>query len=181
MQRPSSALEAFHILIQQRGWSLVREKAIPSGSQLVVTDQVSTVHVSFYRTGTILIQGSSGALREALEAWKRELDGAALSPSSTTSVQHTPPASEVPGGSMRFHLAEGQWEPIYTQMLQLQEGQVSQQRCTDATQRWRLEIRQAQERVVSTFYTTGTLLVQGKASPLPLKTSTTKQKIPTPI
>lgn len=144
----------------------MREKTIPSGSQFVVTDQVSTVHVSFYRTGTILIQGSSGALREALEAWKRELDGAALSPSSTTSAQHTPPASEVPGGSMRFHLAEGQWEPIYTQMLQLQEGQVSQQRCTDATQRWRLEIRQAQERVVSTLYTTGTLLVQGKASPL---------------
>jgi hypothetical protein len=133
LQRPSSALEAFHTLVQQRGWSLVRERAIPSGSQLVVTDQVSTVHVSFYRTGTILIQGSPGTLREALEAWKRDLDGAPLSTSSTTSA--APPASEAPGGSMRFHLAEEQWERIYTQLHQLQEGQVSQQRCADATQR----------------------------------------------
>jgi ribonuclease HIII len=67
---------------------------------------------------------------------------------------------------MRFHLAAEQWERIYAQLIQLEEGHVSQQRCTDTTQHWRLEIKQAQERVVATLYTTGTLLVQGKASPL---------------
>jgi len=165
VQQPSSALEAFHTLIQQRGWSLVTERTIPSGTQFVVSDQESTAHVSFYRTGTILIQGAPGTLREALEAWKQDLHAGRASPFPTGSSQPMP-AALAPSESMRFRLDSQHWEPLHAHLLELEEGQVTPQPATSATHRWRLEIRQAQARVIATLYTTGTLLIQGKASPL---------------
>jgi ribonuclease HIII len=164
-QQPSPALEAFHALIQQQGWSLVTERTILSGTQFVVTDQKSTIHVSFYRTGTILIQGAPGTLREALEAWKQDLHAGRASPFPAGSSQPMP-ATSAPSESMRFRLDSRHWEPLHARLLELEEGQVISQPCTDAAQRWRLEIRQAQVRVIATLYTTGTLLIQGKASPL---------------
>lgn len=64
--------EAFRAFVRRQGWTITREKEIPSGYQLWVTDGAESIPVSFYTTGTMLIQGKSGQLQEAIRSWWAE-------------------------------------------------------------------------------------------------------------
>jgi hypothetical protein len=62
-------LGVFRTYILQRGWSILNEREIQSGVQLLVTDGIARVAIDCYTNGNALIQGSAGALKTDLQSW----------------------------------------------------------------------------------------------------------------
>jgi ribonuclease HIII len=62
-------VEVFRQFVQKKGWSIVTEKEIQSGYQLIVTDGATNIPVALYRTGKVLVQGKPGVLQSELKAW----------------------------------------------------------------------------------------------------------------
>jgi hypothetical protein len=62
-------VEAFRAYILQNGWSIVLEREIANGLQLVVTDGITRVPIDCYTNGNALIQGATGSLRATLQEW----------------------------------------------------------------------------------------------------------------
>lgn len=65
-------LDAFRELIQQQGWSIVAEKELQHGYQLLVTDGSTKVSIDCFTTGNALIQGQTGKLRNEIQDWWSE-------------------------------------------------------------------------------------------------------------
>lgn len=51
---------------------MIETKQIPHGLQLLVSDAIAIVPVNFYSTGKILVQGSSGELKDRIQGWIRQ-------------------------------------------------------------------------------------------------------------
>ena len=64
-----SNIQALHEFIQSKGWTIVSEKELQSGYQLVVTDGATRIPVNFYSTGKALIQGKASSLQSELTSW----------------------------------------------------------------------------------------------------------------
>ncbi len=62
-------IDALRELVQSKGWSIVAEKEIAYGYQLLVTDGTTRVPVDLFSTGKALIQGKPGELQTQLKAW----------------------------------------------------------------------------------------------------------------
>jgi len=62
-------LDVFRTYILQRGWSILNEREIQSGVQLLVTDGITRVAIDCYTNGNALIQGLAGALKTDLQSW----------------------------------------------------------------------------------------------------------------
>lgn len=60
---------ALRELAQSKGWSIVTEKEIAYGYQLLVTDGITRVPVDLFTTGKALIQGKQGDLQTQLNTW----------------------------------------------------------------------------------------------------------------
>lgn len=60
---------AFRSYFQQQGWSILKEKEMQNGIQLVVSDGVNRVPVDCYTNGNALIQGAPSALKRRLQEW----------------------------------------------------------------------------------------------------------------
>jgi hypothetical protein len=64
-----AVVEAFRSYIFRRQWSILAEKALQNGMQLVVTDNKTRVTIDCYTNGNALIQGPPGILKTDLYAW----------------------------------------------------------------------------------------------------------------
>jgi hypothetical protein len=64
-----AVVEAFRSYIFRRQWSILAEKALQNGMQLVVTDYKTRVTIDCYTNGNALIQGPPGILKTDLYAW----------------------------------------------------------------------------------------------------------------
>ena len=64
-----ASIDALHAFVAERGWRIVDEKAIQSGSQLIVSDGVNKIPVALYTSGNALIQGKDSPLRNELQTW----------------------------------------------------------------------------------------------------------------
>ena len=62
-------IDALRTLVQNKGWSIVAEKEIAYGYQLLVTDGITRVPIDLFTTGKALIQGKPGELQTQLKAW----------------------------------------------------------------------------------------------------------------
>ena len=62
-------IDRFRLFLAQRGWTVTRERPAQSGTQLTVSDGAVSVHCTFYNSGTVLVQGPKGDLKDALLAW----------------------------------------------------------------------------------------------------------------
>ncbi len=65
-------LDAFRELLNSRGWSIIAEKEIEHGIQLLVTDGSTKVTIDCFKTGNALIQGQAGKLRNEIQNWWNE-------------------------------------------------------------------------------------------------------------
>lgn len=74
-QAYQATINAFHEFVSQQGWSIVEEKEIDYGYQVVVFDGITRNPVDFYPSDKILVQGKEGALRNALLAWRARYAG----------------------------------------------------------------------------------------------------------
>jgi len=68
-QKLQVVVETFRTYILQKGWSIVLEREILNGLQLVVTDGITRVPIDCYTNGNALIQGPTGNLRASLQDW----------------------------------------------------------------------------------------------------------------
>jgi hypothetical protein len=64
-----AVVEAFRAYIFQRRWSVLAERALQNGMQLVVTDNKTRITVDCYTNGNALIQGLPSILKTDLQAW----------------------------------------------------------------------------------------------------------------
>src|SRR5579884_3575952 len=64
-----SNIQALREFIHSKGWTIVSEKEVQSGYQLVVTDGATRIPISLYSSGKALIQGKVSALQSELTSW----------------------------------------------------------------------------------------------------------------
>lgn len=73
-------VDAFLAYAQEQGWAWAG-KALPQGDyQLRLTPDTTTIPIHFYSTGTVLIQGPSGPLKQRIEQWWHQQSQATMTP-----------------------------------------------------------------------------------------------------
>lgn len=65
-----ATMQSFRTFAYSQGWSIVEDKDIDYGRQIVVSDGGTKNPVCFYPSGKILVQGPKGALQSALLTWR---------------------------------------------------------------------------------------------------------------
>lgn len=73
-----SNVHAFREFVHSKGWTIVSEKEIAYGYQVVVTDGVTRIPVDFFSSGKALIQGKPGALQNELKTWWQERNASSI-------------------------------------------------------------------------------------------------------
>ncbi len=77
-------IDALREFIQSKGWTIVGEKEISYGYQLVVTDGMTRVPVNLFTSGKALIQGKPGVLQTELKSWWYARQTSSTQPTTTT-------------------------------------------------------------------------------------------------
>jgi ribonuclease HIII len=82
MNKPNlqANIDAFCEFVQSNGWTILDEKEIQSGYQLLVTDGITRIPCSFFNSGKILIQGKPGELQTKLKIWRNTRNGLSREP-----------------------------------------------------------------------------------------------------
>lgn len=62
-------VEMFRTYILDQGWSIIREKDLQNGLQLLVTDGITKVPIDCYTNGNAFIQGPPSTLKTELQTW----------------------------------------------------------------------------------------------------------------
>jgi ribonuclease HIII len=77
-------IDALREFVESQGWSIVAEKEISYGYQLLVTDGIAKVPVDLFTTGKALIQGKPGALQTEIKSWWYTRKAPATQPTAPT-------------------------------------------------------------------------------------------------
>jgi ribonuclease HIII len=80
-------IEALRELVQSKGWTILDEKEIQSGYQLLITDGISRIPVAFFYSGKALIQGKPGELQKQLKTWWNTRNGLSREPVTQEATQ----------------------------------------------------------------------------------------------
>ncbi|HLG63756.1 MAG TPA: hypothetical protein VKY19_17580 [Ktedonosporobacter sp.] len=90
-------IDAFRTLASQQGWAIDSERELHNNIyQLRITHGTTTVPITFFHTGTVLIQGKPSELQRFLNSWWTK-QKAQKSPPSLWNAD-TQPTTEVPSG-----------------------------------------------------------------------------------
>ncbi|HEY6286972.1 MAG TPA: ribonuclease HIII [Ktedonobacteraceae bacterium] len=175
-------IEAFKAFVAREHFSITREREIPSGYQFIVTDGTSNTPISFYTTGTVLIQGAPGALQEKIKSWQQEQATTHTLTELSAGTGATPTEDNSPvlsSGSVKthlsrttqtgrealFHVPSDEIEKV-KQMLSGLSPRTIVQEAPGQSLIFRIDMykdtERAKERVVASQYKNGTLQVQGK-------------------
>jgi len=73
--------------VQSKGWTILDEKEIQSGYQLIITDGISRTPIALFHSGNILIQGKPGELQTQLKTWWYARKVSSTQPGTSTAVQ----------------------------------------------------------------------------------------------
>lgn len=65
-------IDVFREFIHSRGWSVVAEKEIDYGYQLVITDGINKTPIDLFASGKTLIQGKPSTLQTEIRSWAYE-------------------------------------------------------------------------------------------------------------
>jgi ribonuclease HIII len=65
-------IDALRDFVQSNGWTILDEKEIQSGYQLVINDGITRVPVALFSSGKMLIQGKPSELQTKLKIWRDE-------------------------------------------------------------------------------------------------------------
>jgi hypothetical protein len=135
----------------------VQEREIQSGYQIQLFDENGKLTINIYSTGRIILQGKQTSLKDALQNW---VDGISV-------MSSTEPSHSATTNTAKFLVQEAEFETIKHLLLESSDSaQIIEQDTLGSQQVFRIELRQAHEKVVITQYKTGTLLVQGKLGSL---------------
>ncbi|MBV9691590.1 MAG: hypothetical protein JO202_17975 [Ktedonobacteraceae bacterium] len=67
-EKLQKALATLHTWAQENAWTIVTEKEIQTGHQVLVTDGATQVPVNCFTNGNIQVQGAPSPLKDALQA-----------------------------------------------------------------------------------------------------------------
>jgi ribonuclease HIII len=70
--RLQANIDALRELVQSKGWTILDEKDIQYGYQLVINDGITRVPVALFSSGKMLIQGKPSELQTKLKIWRDE-------------------------------------------------------------------------------------------------------------
>ena len=73
-------IDAFRDFAHTNGWSILEERKIQNGFQLLVTDGITRVAIDCYTNGNASIRGSAGALKTDLQNWWQQRKASPASP-----------------------------------------------------------------------------------------------------
>lgn len=158
-----STLEAFRSFLALERLSITAERSLQAGHQVVVTDGVTRVPVTFYTTGTILIQGTAGALQTKLQSWKQEQGTASAQPLVLHATQVTTAVST--GREARFKVPQDDIENV-KQLLSEFNADTVVRESPQPFQLFRIDVHRNKERVVATQHKSGVLQIQGRTGQL---------------
>lgn len=152
-------LVAFERFVAEKGWSILDQKDIDHGRQIMVTDGVSRLPVNFYGTGTILPQGKPSEMQAAITGWPNF---------QQAGIKSVPVPNE--GEQRQNRVAEylvipDHAEAIRNVVLGL-PGEVATKEPSGPAELYRVEIRKGGQRLTITQYSSGTLMIQGLSSSL---------------
>jgi ribonuclease HIII len=68
----AATLRAFRVFANQKGWTIISEREIDYGHQIVVFDGKARNNLDFFPSGKILVRGKEGALYGELIKWRAE-------------------------------------------------------------------------------------------------------------
>ena len=80
-------IDALREFVQSNGWTIIDEKEIQSGYQLVVTDDITKVPIAFFFSGKGLIQGKPGELQTKLKTWWDARKASSSQPAASKTTQ----------------------------------------------------------------------------------------------
>ena len=80
-------IDALRELVHSNGWTILDEKEIQSGYQLLVTDRLTRIPCSFFNSGKVLIQGKPGELQTKLKSWWYTRKASSTQPTAPTTTQ----------------------------------------------------------------------------------------------
>lgn len=152
-------LDEFRKFIQQKNWQIISEKEIEFARQLIVTDGNVRLPVNFYTSGKILTQGKPCDLKSAITEW------ANLIQSGLISIPSPAPEAVRQNRISKYLVLSENREKIRQVVLAL-EGEVTEREVTGLAEVYRVENRLGGNRVTTTQFDSGTLMVQGLASVL---------------
>jgi len=98
----AATLRAFRVFANQKGWTIISEREIDYGHQIVVFDGRVRNNLDCYPSGKILVGGKKGALYDELVKWREE---------------HLPASSTYTTAPLPFENAQLQPEDVQTQPL----------------------------------------------------------------
>jgi ribonuclease HIII len=73
-------IDAFRDFVHANGWTILEERKIQNGFQLLVTDGITRVAIDCYTNGNASIRGSAGALKTDLQNWWQQRKASPASP-----------------------------------------------------------------------------------------------------
>src|SRR5258706_4268669 len=143
-------IDAFRDFVHTNGWTILEERKIQNGFQLLVTDGITRVAIDCYTNGNASIRGSTGTLKADLQNWWQQrkassasplLEEAKLSATVRTIVEAfrafavsqgwTPAGRLIQNGTYRLHLTNGNITvpiDVYTTGKVLIQGNPSEMR-----------------------------------------------------
>jgi hypothetical protein len=62
-------IDTFRTFVYKKGWSIIDEKEIAHGYQLIVSDGVAKTPVALFSSGKALVQGKPSMLQIELKQW----------------------------------------------------------------------------------------------------------------
>jgi ribonuclease HIII len=80
-------IDALRLFVESQGWSIVAEKEISFGYQLLITDGISRIPVDLFTTGKALIQGKPSTLQNDIKSWWYARTVTSTQPGTSTAVQ----------------------------------------------------------------------------------------------
>jgi ribonuclease HIII len=73
-------IDALREFVQRNGGSILKEREIQNGFQLLVTDGITRVTIDCYTNGNAFIQGAAGSLKTDLQNWWKQQRASPASP-----------------------------------------------------------------------------------------------------
>ena len=70
----------FRAYLHDQGWSIVREKELQNGLQLLVTDGIAKVPIDCYTNGNAFITGRASALKTEIQTWWQQQKASPAAP-----------------------------------------------------------------------------------------------------
>src|SRR5947209_2040039 len=81
-----TTVNAFREFVHSQGWSIIAEKELMYGYQLVVTDGSAKTPVDLFTTGKVLVQGKPSGLQAAIKTWVYKPQLPAATPDKITGI-----------------------------------------------------------------------------------------------